>query len=97
MLRQVQLLQQRPALRGAVGSAGEAQGEDWVGICNDAVNAKIAADESGLFFTPEQGGFTTVDDATSFYLNEDGSVTLVFPEYSIAAGAAGIVEIPVVA
>ena len=70
-------------------------GEDWVGICNDAVNAKIAADESGLFFTPEQGGFTTVDDATSFYLNEDGSVTLVFPEYSIAAGAAGIVEIPV--
>ena len=72
-------------------------GEDWVGICNDAVNAKIAADESGLFFTPEQGGFTTVDDATSFYLNEDGSVTLVFPEYSIAAGAAGIVEIPVVA
>lgn len=47
--------------------------------------------------TPEQGGFTTVDDATSFYLNEDGSVTLVFPEYSIAAGAAGIVEIPVVA
>ena len=72
-------------------------GEDWVGICNDAVNAKIAADESGLFFTPEQGGFTTVDDATSFYLNEDGSVTLVFPEYSIAAGTAGIVEIPVVA
>ena len=72
-------------------------GEDWVGICNDAVNAKIAADESGLFFTPEQGGFTTVDDATSFYLNEDGFVTLVFPEYSIAAGAAGIVEIPVVA
>ena len=58
---------------------------------------EIAADESGLFFTPEQGGFTTVDDATSFYLNEDGSVTLVFPEYSIAAGAAGIVESPVVA
>lgn len=70
-------------------------GEDWVSICNDAVNAKIAADESGLFFTTEQGGFTTVDDTTSFYLNEDGSVTLVFPEYSIASGAAGIVEIPV--
>ena len=70
-------------------------GEDWVSICNDAVNAKIAADEGGLFFTAEQGGFTTVDDTTSFYLNEDGSVTLVFPEYSIASGAAGIVEIPV--
>lgn len=49
-------------------------------------------------FSPRsRAGFTTVDDATSFYLNEDGSVTLVFPEYSIAAGAAGIVEIPVVA
>ena len=43
----------------------------------------------------DEGGFTTVDEATSFYLNEDGSVTLVFPEYTIAAGAAGIVEIPV--
>ena len=70
-------------------------GEDWVSICNDAVNAKIAADESGLFFTAEQGGFTTVDDTTSFYLNENGDPVLVFPEYAIAAGAAGIVEIPV--
>ena len=70
-------------------------GEDWVNICNTAVQAYIDQDTSGLFFTPEQGGFTTVDDTTSFYMNEDGSVTLVFPEYAIAAGAAGIVEIPV--
>ena len=28
-------------------------------------------------------------------MTQDGSVTLVFPEYAIAAGAAGIVEIPV--
>lgn len=70
-------------------------GEDWVNVCNDAVEAYIAQDGSGLFYAPDQGGFTTVDEATSFYMNEDGSVTLVFPEYSIAAGAAGIVEIPV--
>ena len=70
-------------------------GEDWVNICNTAVQAYIDQDTSGLFFTPEQGGFTTVDDTTSFYMNEDGSVTLVFPEYAIAAGATGIVEIPV--
>ena len=70
-------------------------GEDWVNICNAAVQAYIDQDTSGLFFTPDQGGFTTVDDTTSFYLNEEGSPVLVFPEYSIAAGAAGIVEIPV--
>ena len=70
-------------------------GEDWVNTCNDAVEAYIAQDDSGLFYAPDQGGFTTVDESTSFYMNEDGPVTLVFPEYSIAAGAAGIVEIPV--
>ena len=70
-------------------------GEDWVNICNTAVRAYIDQDTSGLFFTADKGGFTTVDDTTSFYLNQDGSVTLVFPEYAIAAGAAGIVEIPV--
>ena len=70
-------------------------GEDWVNVCNDAVEAYIAQDDSGLFYAPDQGGFATVDETTSFYMNEDGSVTLVFPEYAIAAGAAGIVEIPV--
>ena len=70
-------------------------GEDWVNICNAAVQTYIDQDTTGLFFSADEGGFTTVDEATSFYLNEDGSVTLVFPEYTIAAGAAGIVEIPV--
>ena len=71
-------------------------GEDWVNICNTAVQAYIdAVTTSGLFFAADQGGFTTVDDTTSFYLNQDGSLMLVFPEYAIAAGAAGIVEIPV--
>ena len=70
-------------------------GENWVDACNSAVQAYIDQDTSGLFFAPDQGGFTTVDDTTSFYLNEDGSPVLVFPEYAIAAGAAGIVEIPV--
>ena len=70
-------------------------GEDWVNICNAAVQTYIDQDTTGLFFSADEGGFTTVDEATSFYLNEDGSVTLVFPEYTIAAGAAGTVEIPV--
>ena len=73
-------------------------GEDWVNVCNTAVENYIAANtdaDGSLFFTPEQGGFTTVDESTAFYIGADGAPVLVFPEYSIAAGAAGIVEIPV--
>lgn len=68
-------------------------GEDWVRRCNDAISAEIAAsvDAEGFtfFFTPEDGGFTTVDETTSFYLREDGTPVVVFPKYAIAAGAAG--------
>lgn len=74
-------------------------GKDWVRICNDAVNAGIAErtepDGFSYYFTPEDGGFTTVDETTSFYIRNDGIPVLVFPEYSIAAGAAGIPEFPV--
>ena len=74
-------------------------GEDWVETCNTAIQTQIdeSVDEEGftLFFTPEQGGFTTVDETTAFYIREDGVPVLVFPEYSIAAGAAGIPEFPV--
>lgn len=74
-------------------------GENWVEICNDAVKAgmaaQIEADGFDYFFPADQGGFTTVDETTSFYIDEDGTPVLVFPEYSIAAGAAGILEFPV--
>lgn len=71
-------------------------GEDWIQRCNDAISAQIAAsvDEEGFsfFFAPEEGGFTTVDESTSFYLQEDGTPVVVFPRYAIAAGAAGFPE-----
>lgn len=77
----------------------ELLGENWVERCNEAVRAGIAASVDGegftYFFTPEQGGFTTVDETTAFYIREDGVPVLVFPEYSIAAGAAGSPEFPV--
>ena len=41
------------------------------------------------YFSEDQGGFTTVDENTSFYLDEDGSVVVVFPKYWIAPGAYG--------
>lgn len=74
-------------------------GEDWVETCNAAIERQIAdsVDEEGFtfFFTPEMGGFTTVDETTGFYVREDGTVVVCFPEYSIAAGAAGIPEFPI--
>ena len=47
------------------------------------------------FFAPGEGGFTTVDEDTSFYIREDGVPVVVFPRYAIAAGAAGFPEFPV--
>lgn len=74
-------------------------GEDWVEICNASIQKQINAsvDEEGFtfFFTPEMGGFTTVDETTGFYVREDGTVVVCFPEYSIAAGAAGFPEFPI--
>lgn len=74
-------------------------GEDWVNICNTAIQAQIDAsvDEDGFtyFFPADQGGFTTVDETTSFYIRDDGVPVVVFPRYSIAAGAAGAVEFPI--
>lgn len=73
-------------------------GEDWVSISNDAIRRQIEAsrDEEGFtyFFTPEEGGFTTVDENTAFYIREDGVPVAVFPRYAIAAGAAGFPELP---
>ncbi len=74
-------------------------GEDWVNVCNAAIERQIAesADEEGFtyFFTPEEGGFTTVDETTGFYVREDGTVVVCFPKYGIAAGAAGMPEFPI--
>lgn len=74
-------------------------GENWVELCNQSIQAQIDAsvDEEGFsyFFSPEEGGFTTVDESTSFYIREDGVPVVVFPKYSVAAGAAGFPEFPI--
>ncbi len=74
-------------------------GEDWVERCNASIRKQIekSIDEEGFsyFFSPEDGGFTTVDETTGFYVREDGTVVVCFPRYTIAAGAAGIPEFPI--
>ena len=68
-------------------------GADWVALCNESIQAQIQASaDKDLFFSAEEGGFTTVDQDTDFYLNEAGNPVVVFPRYAIAAGAAGSVE-----
>lgn len=71
-------------------------GDDWITICNTAIQKQISesvdADGFTFFFSPDQGGFTTVDESTAFYIRGDNTVVVCFPKYSIAAGAAGNLE-----
>lgn len=68
-------------------------GEDWVTICNDSIRAQMAASENAdMFFTEDQGGFTTVDEMTNFYIDQSGDPVVVFPKYTVAPGAMGEVE-----
>ena len=68
-------------------------GEDWVTVCNDSIRSQIAAAEDpSVYFDESMGGFTTVDETTQFYLNEAGSPVVVFPKYTVAIGAMGVVE-----
>ena len=71
-------------------------GEDWVTVCNDAIKEQMsAAEDPVVYFTADQGGFTTVDETTRFYLNEAGDPVVVFPPYAVAPGAMGYVEFPI--
>lgn len=72
-------------------------GEDWVTICNYSIQEQMAAAEDpAAYFTGDQGGFTTVDETTQFYLNEAGDPVVVFPPYAVAPGAKGYVEFSIV-
>ena len=74
---------------GQVLTLEDVLGEDWVNICNSSIQEQMAANTDVSYFSEDQGGFTTVDENTSFYLDKDGSVVVVFPKYSIAPGAYG--------
>lgn len=71
-------------------------GPDYVEIVNQEIKSQIAADDSGLYFDEEMGGFTTITDETNFYVNEAGNPVIVFQKYEIAAGAAGMPEFEIV-
>ena len=76
-------------------------GEDWITLRNKEIDKQISeriASDPGLSFygygdndlTGEK--FSTIDETTDYYINADGNVVIVFPEYSIAPGYMGIQE-----
>ena len=68
-------------------------GEDWVTVCNDSIRAQMAAAEDpSVYFDESMGGFSSVDEATDFYINQAGNPVVVFPPYTVAPGAMGYVE-----
>lgn len=71
-------------------------GKDYVSVANKSIRRQMKEreeEDSGIvFWTEEEGGFTTVDENTDFYLNGNGQPVLVFEKYTIAPGAMGTVE-----
>ena len=73
-------------------------GEDYINICHAEIDRQIkeqlANDESLSYFgygdnELTDAGFRTIDENTDFYINSEGQVVIVFPEYSIAPGYMG--------
>lgn len=73
-------------------------GEDYINICNAEIDRQIReqiADDPRLSYFGygdnelTDAGFRTIDENTDFYINIDGQVVIVFPEYSIAPGYMG--------
>lgn len=71
-------------------------GEDYIGLANESIKAQMEErqkENSNItYWTPEEGGFTTVDEATSFYINEKGNPVVVFEKYEIGPGSLGMPE-----
>ena len=73
-------------------------GADFIEKANASIKAQIEertqAGES--FFTAEEGGFETITEDSSFYVNDRGNPVIVFEKYSIAPGAAGEIEFEII-
>lgn len=80
-------------------------GEDYVNICNQSIVAQIEkrlaedTDNSLVYWgfgsdaeEPMIEGFQSVDENTTFYINEAGNVVVTFEKYEIAPGYMGAQE-----
>ncbi|GGG15192.1 anti-sigma-V factor RsiV [Lysinibacillus alkalisoli] len=66
----------------------------YIPAISSYIYAQIEQREDRLYFTDEEGSitFNTIDANQTFSITKDGQLTIYFDEYTIAAGAAGIVE-----
>lgn len=71
-------------------------GDDYLTKCNQEIERqmeeRMAADSDILYFTAEEGGFSTISKQTKFYLNEKGNPVVVFEKYEVAPGFMGAQE-----
>ena len=85
-------------------------GENWVDRVEAAtwdVVEKMPQDDQRMFFIlpqpteegdehyPVQNLREVIERNIGWYLNDAGTVVVVYPKYSIAAGAMGLIEVPV--
>ena len=66
-------------------------GENYISIANESIQAQMN-DSDIHFWSPEEGGFTSISDSTKFYINEFGNPVIVFEKYEIAPGSEGEIE-----
>lgn len=70
-------------------------GTSWAERCNAAIEEQMAERTDVPYFSADAGGFATVDENTSFYIDENGTVVVVLPKYAVAPGAYGPQEFPI--
>lgn len=65
---------------------------DYISVINNEIISKmkdaIEKEDAGYFIEK----FTSIDEDTNFYINEEGKLVIVFNEYEIAAGYMGMPE-----
>ena len=70
-------------------------GPDYMELANEAVRegiAQRAQDPDNVYFEPGEGGFESIDEDQTFYLNQEGNAVVVFEKYEIAPGYMGMQE-----
>ena len=69
-------------------------GDNYIQIANESIQQQITEREAqgSVFFSAEEGGFTSIAEDTAFYISETGNPVIVFDKYAIAPGSEGQIE-----
>ncbi len=75
-------------------SLHELLGDNYIQIANESIQQQITEREAqgSVFFSAEEGGFTSIAEDTAFYISETGNPVIVFDKYAIAPGSEGQIE-----